>query len=113
MAAEAARIDYRPNQAARRLRAGRNISLIGYDNLSVAAYADPPLTTIAQPIDRAACWMVEMPLSLLAGGTVAGLQELWPAELIARASDGPVAPATRPKTPRRKAEHDQKNFLRP
>lgn len=73
------------------LRAGRDISVIGYDNLPMAAYTDPPLTTVAQPIERAARRMVDMLLHLMAGGDCAGLQEVWPAELVARASDGPVA----------------------
>ncbi len=72
------------------LRAGRDVSVIGYDNLPVAAWTDPPLTTVAQPIERAARRMVEMLLHLLAGGDCAGQQEVWPAELVIRASDGPA-----------------------
>jgi LacI family transcriptional regulator len=74
------------------LRAGREVSVIGYDDLPVATYTDPPLTTIAQPIERAAVRMVDMLLLLMAGTDPAGLQEVWPAQLIERASDGPLWP---------------------
>ncbi len=77
------------------LRAGRDVSVIGYDNLPVAAWTDPPLTTVVQPIERAARRMVEMLLHLLAGATCAGMQEVWPAELVIRASDGPAPPQCR------------------
>ena len=75
------------------LRAGREVSLIGYDDLSLASYTDPPLTTIAQPIERAGRRMVEMLLARIAGAPVAGMQEIWPARLIVRRSDGPCVQA--------------------
>lgn len=74
------------------LRAGRDISLIGYDDLPMAACTDPPLTTIAQPIARAGERMVAMLTALRDGADPASLTEVWPAQLIPRASDGP-APA--------------------
>jgi LacI family transcriptional regulator len=73
------------------LRAGRDVSVIGYDNASVATYTDPPLTTIEQPMTRAAERMVEMLLDLIGGADPAGMAEIWPARLLARASDGPCA----------------------
>ena len=72
------------------LRAGREVSVIGYDDLPLATYTDPPLTTIAQPIDSAAVRMVDMLLLLMAGADPAGLHEVLPARLIERASDGPL-----------------------
>jgi LacI family transcriptional regulator len=74
------------------LRAGRDISLIGYDDLPMASCTDPPLTTIEQSIFRAGARMVEMLVDLLGGADPATLREVWPARLIPRASDGP-APA--------------------
>ncbi len=76
------------------LRAGRDISVIGYDNLSVATYTDPPLTTIEQPIERAATRMVEMLLALIGGADPASFGEIWPARLIPRSSDGPFLSST-------------------
>ncbi len=73
------------------LRAGRDVSIIGYDNLPMATYTDPPLTTIEQPIERAGARLVEILLALMAGADPKGFAEIWPATLIPRASDGPVA----------------------
>ncbi len=72
------------------LRAGREVSVIGYDDLPLASYTDPPLTTIAQPIERAAARMIDMLLRQLAGADTRDMQEVWPARLVARASDGPI-----------------------
>jgi LacI family transcriptional regulator len=72
------------------LRVGRDVSIIGYDNLPMATYTDPPLTTIEQPIERAGARMVEMLLALMAGAEPKNFAELWPARLIPRESDGPA-----------------------
>jgi LacI family transcriptional regulator len=72
------------------LRAGHDISIIGYDNLPMATYTDPPLTTIEQPIERAGARMVAMLLALMGGAEPADFAELWSATLIPRASDGPA-----------------------
>jgi LacI family transcriptional regulator len=79
------------------LRAGREVSVIGYDDLPFATYTDPPLTTVEQPIERAAARMVDMLLQLLGGASPVGMQELWPARLIPRASDGSPAYDRRPQ----------------
>ncbi|MBS0559369.1 MAG: substrate-binding domain-containing protein [Proteobacteria bacterium] len=76
--------------AAAGLRAGRDISVIGYDDLPVAAYTDPPLTTLEQPIDRMGARLAAILLALLGGADAAGFSEIWQARLIARASDGPA-----------------------
>jgi LacI family transcriptional regulator len=75
------------------LRTGRDISVIGYDDLPIASYTDPPLTTLEQPIEPMARRMVEMLLAQLDGASAAGLAEVWTARLIARHSDGPAPPA--------------------
>jgi LacI family transcriptional regulator len=72
------------------LRAGRDVSVIGYDNLPLATYTDPPLTTMEQTIERAAKRLVEILLALFAGADPANFHELWEAELIVRSSDGPA-----------------------
>ncbi len=74
------------------LRAGRDVSIIGYDNLPMASYTDPPLTTIEQPIERAGARLVEMLLALMDGAEPKDFAELWQATLIPRASDGPAVP---------------------
>lgn len=68
---------------------GGKLAVIGYDDLPVATYTDPPLTTIAQPLEQAAGRMVEMLLAQIDGATVEGMQEILQAVLVKRASDGP------------------------
>ena len=87
------------------LRAGRDISLIGYDDLPMAVCTDPPLTTIEQPIVRAGARMVQMLVALLGGADPATQHEIWPARLIPRGSDGP-APTHR-NTPMTTQRHVQ------
>jgi LacI family transcriptional regulator len=72
------------------LRVGRDVSLIGYDDLPMAGCTDPPLTTIEQPMARAGARMVEMLVALLGGADPVTLTEIWPARLIPRGSDGPA-----------------------
>jgi LacI family transcriptional regulator len=70
-------------------RAGRDVAVIGYDNLPVATYTDPPLTTFDTGVEPVARRMVEMMLALLGGAAPGALVELREATLIARRSDGP------------------------
>ena len=76
------------NQAG--FKPGVDVSVIGYDNLPVAEYTDPPLTTFEQPIDQAARHMVAMLLALIDGADPAPLKAVLPARLIVRQSDGPA-----------------------
>ncbi|MGH7104195.1 MAG: LacI family DNA-binding transcriptional regulator [Acetobacteraceae bacterium] len=77
--------------AAQGLRAGRDVSLIGYDNLPIASYTDPPLTTIDQPLPAMAARLVEILTALIGGAAAGEFAEVWPPRLCARASDGPVS----------------------
>jgi LacI family transcriptional regulator, galactose operon repressor len=70
------------------MRAGRDVSVIGYDDLPIASYTDPPLTTWEQPIPRMAQRLVEMLVALLEGDDPSSLREVWRPRLIARQSDG-------------------------
>ncbi|MBM3524297.1 MAG: LacI family DNA-binding transcriptional regulator [Alphaproteobacteria bacterium] len=97
---------------ARGLRPGRDISLIGYDDLPIATYTDPPLTTIAQPIRAMAVRLIEMLLARIGGAAAKDLAEVWPATLVARASDGP-APTTPTQPTPKGGSHAQKELRRP
>jgi LacI family transcriptional regulator len=68
------------------LRPGQDISVIGYDGIPFAAYTDPPLTTLAQPLERAGTRLGEMLLAVIDGDDPAHHQELWTANLIQRAT---------------------------
>jgi LacI family transcriptional regulator len=76
------------------LRAGRDVSVIGYDDLPAAGWVRPALTTFAQPIEEAAVRTVELLLRRIAGEDPAGLNALLQARLIVRDSDGPAPTPT-------------------
>ena len=46
------------------------ISVIGFDDIDLAAWTDPPLTTVRQPTDALGRWAVEHLVDLLAGQPV-------------------------------------------
>lgn len=81
---------------ARGMTPGREVSVIGYDGLSIGEHSNPPLTTMAQPLAHSGRVLGEMLLAIIDGGDPADFQELKSAELVRRMSDGP-APA--PFTP--------------
>lgn len=91
----------------RGLRAGRDISVTGYDNMPLAAFMDPPLTTFSQHTVESGRRVAEMLLELLGGARPTDLQELHDAVFVRRASDGP--PPAAPSSPHRKpdAAHPQ------
>ena len=70
------------------LKAGHDVSVIGYDDLALSAHTVPPLTTMRQPIADEGRALVELLLGRIAGKPVSELQVLWRAELVVRASDG-------------------------
>lgn len=70
-------------------RPGEDIGVIGGDDHPIGRYVQPALTTFSAETQRAGRRMVEMLMARLDGTPVSGLQEIWPPELIVRASDGP------------------------
>jgi LacI family transcriptional regulator len=71
------------------LQPGRDVSVIGYDDIMIASHIEPPLTTMRQAISKEAEQLVALLMGRMSGKPVSDLQCLWRAELIARASDGP------------------------
>ena len=47
-----------------------SISVVGFDDIDLAAWTDPPLTTVRQPTDALGRWAVEHLVDLLAGQPV-------------------------------------------
>jgi LacI family transcriptional regulator len=78
-------------RAARALgrRVPEDLSVVGYDDLPLAAVTDPPLTTLSQPIRKAGERLVEMLLDLMAGGSIENHRTIWLPKLITRGSHGP------------------------
>lgn len=75
--------------AARGLRVPEDVSIAGFDDLFVASYTTPPLTTVRQPKKEMGCRAISILLELLKGGE-AESNLLLPGELIVRGSTGPV-----------------------
>jgi LacI family transcriptional regulator len=70
------------------LTAGRDLSVIGHDDLPEASATLPPLTTLRQPHVEIGARLAGMIAELIAGGSPATFQEIWQPELIVRESDG-------------------------
>lgn len=87
----------------RGLQLGRDVSLIAHDDVFPYLKAEnfsTPLTTTRSSIRQAGIRIAERLIGEVAGIVASPQQEIWKAELIVRASTGPVA--TRPARPRRK-----------
>lgn len=76
------------------MQPGEDLAVIGYDDIPVARFTHPPLTTLRQPIREAGRRLTEMLVAFMAGTPAEALQEVWVPELVVRGSDGPPrAPA--------------------
>jgi LacI family transcriptional regulator len=64
------------------------IAVVGFDDMPLAATADPPLTTVRQPIRRAGVLAVEMLIDILENGAVPPQRIILPTELVIRDSCG-------------------------
>jgi DNA-binding LacI/PurR family transcriptional regulator len=71
------------------LRVPTDISLVGFDDLFVASYSDPPLTTVRQPMRQMGLLAMESLLKLMSGQKTADTIRV-PAELIVRQSTAPL-----------------------
>jgi LacI family transcriptional regulator len=74
----------------RGLKAGADVSVIGYDDIAISTHTDPPLTTMRQSIADEGQELVRLMLDAIGGKPAGELQTLWRATLVARASDGPA-----------------------
>ena len=72
----------------------RDVSVVGFDDIDLAAVADPPLTTIHQPVRAKGETAVRMLLSVIAGGDVPPGHERLATRLVVRSSTGPVGTTT-------------------
>ncbi|SDO33489.1 transcriptional regulator, LacI family [Rhodoferax sp. OV413] len=68
------------------LRIPQDLSVIGFDDIELARFTSPPLTTIVQPKQRIGMLAVDMLLERIQGGRLDAKQVLLQPELIVRAS---------------------------
>lgn len=73
----------------RGLRAGRDVSITGYNDLILAAIATPRLTTVGVPIRRAGERLATLLLERLGADRLPPVGELWSGALVIGESDGP------------------------
>ena len=71
-------------------RAGRqvpeDVALIGFDDVEISRYSDPPLTTVRQPIMQMGRTMARLMLGLVSGRAKVPASVLLPTDLVIRAS---------------------------
>jgi LacI family transcriptional regulator len=72
------------------LYVGRDISVVGFDDILIAAQAYPPLTTVRQPMAKMGEEAVNVLVSLLEGRKLIANQRELPTELIIRHSTARV-----------------------
>ncbi|MEZ5931915.1 MAG: substrate-binding domain-containing protein [Alphaproteobacteria bacterium] len=70
------------------LVAGRDIAVIGHDDLPEAVLTRPPLATMRQPHAAVGVRLAEIVAALIAGGDALSFQEIWPPEFVPRESFG-------------------------
>ena len=70
------------------LRVPDHLSVVGYDDIDIAPYLAPPLTTVAQQTEQMAILSVEMILKLLDGTELPG-NRILPGRLVVRGSTAP------------------------
>jgi DNA-binding LacI/PurR family transcriptional regulator len=70
------------------IRVPEDMSLLGFDDMRLARYLHPPLTTIAQPKELLAELTMQTVLSLISGNTATRKEKL-PARLVVRGSTAP------------------------
>ena len=84
-----------------------DVSVVGFDDVELAQFADPALTTIHQPIARKGEQAVELLLGILEGTAGPEQHEILPTRLVVRASTGPARDAVRSTTEGGASEQSQ------
>ena len=72
-----------------------DLSVVGFDDVELAQFADPALTTIHQPIARKGEQAVELLLGILEGTVGPDQHEILATRLVVRSSTGPARDAVR------------------
>ena len=72
------------------LQPGRDVSVVGFDDVPMAQYLRPPLTTVRQPVAEVGKLVVEMLLRMIRGEPLPSRRVLVQPKLIVRESTGSV-----------------------
>lgn len=71
------------------LRVPDDLSLVGFDNIDMVDYVDPPLTTVAQDVALMGAEAAHRLIAMIEEGVIQEILTLLPTQLIVRASTGP------------------------
>ena len=71
---------------------GKDISVIGFDNIGLSAHSQPPLTTIAQPFRQIGIKCASLLIQMINGQEKLPHKTIDP-YLVVRSTTGPVVPA--------------------
>lgn len=74
----------------RGLRIPQDLSIVGFDDLAIARWLPPPLTTVRQPLSEMGWEAAQMLGDLMEGGTRRGRRVELSTELVVRESTGPA-----------------------
>jgi LacI family transcriptional regulator len=94
----------------RGLRVPQDLSVVGFDDLSISRWAAPPLTTVRQPMAAMGQVACQTLVRLAGGEQLASTRVELATELVVRESTAP--PSTPAATGRTKADHDLKQRQR-
>lgn len=72
------------------LRVPEDVSVVGFDDIRLARYFDPPLTTVAQPMGEIGMEAARLLLEILSGRNPPPQKRVFPAHLVVRASTAPA-----------------------
>ena len=71
------------------LRVPQDISIVGFDDIELASWTDPPLTTVRQPTEAMGRWAVERLIAALGRGAGGDEHVTLEPALVVRGSSGP------------------------
>jgi DNA-binding LacI/PurR family transcriptional regulator len=63
-----------------------DVAVIGFDDVTAAAYTDPPLTTVRQPVEHLGALAAELLFEQVVSGNAPADNRILPTELVVRGS---------------------------
>jgi len=74
----------------RGLKVGKDVSITGFDDIALAAYVNPPLTTLHQPVRKIGTQLCDMLIKIITQESLSQRQIIHSPQLVVRESTGPL-----------------------